>query len=304
MPGTLQGRPVIFGEVLYDVFPDGQRILGGAPFNLAWHLKGLGEDPLFISRVGDDPAGEQIRAAMADWGLDTRGLQTDLEQPTGTVQVSFGEDGQPAYEIHSPCAYDVIDAGEALTLVHTQETALICHGSLIARHPLSRSTLEMLRREAGLPCFVDINLRAPWWNLDRVERLLHRVRWLKLNDEELARLSGRELEGKMELFEAARELQARHELDSVLITRGAQGALLLERGETCSGAPAAVDNLVDTVGAGDAFGAMFLFGLLRGWPAEQRLKRALEFAAAICGIRGAISHDPALYQRFAEASAG
>lgn len=297
MSNPPQGRPVIFGEVLYDVFPDGHQVLGGAPFNVAWHLQGLGERPLFISRVGDDDLGSAIREAMHAWGMDTRGLQTDLEQPTGTVRVSF-ERGQPGYDILHPSAYDVIDAGEALALIHAENTALICHGSLIARHPLSRSTLEMLRREAGLPCFVDINLRTPWWDLDRIARLLHGVRWLKLNDEELAQLSGRELDSEMELFKAARDLQARHHLDSVLITRGALGALLLENNETLSSAPVTVESVADTVGAGDAFSAVSLLGLLRGWPAELRLRRALEFAAAICRIRGATTEDKALYQEY------
>jgi hypothetical protein len=54
-------RPVIFGEVLYDCFPDGEAVLGGAPFNVAWHLQGLGLSPLFISRVGDDPLGHRVR---------------------------------------------------------------------------------------------------------------------------------------------------------------------------------------------------------------------------------------------------
>ena len=66
----------VFGEVLYDCFPDGKEILGGAPFNVAWHLSGFGQSPLFVSRVGDDPAGREIRGRMrrGDWRFGTHGL--------------------------------------------------------------------------------------------------------------------------------------------------------------------------------------------------------------------------------------
>lgn len=50
----------IFGEVLFDHFPDGSRVLGGAPFNVAWHTQAFGLAPCFISRIGNDPAGYEI----------------------------------------------------------------------------------------------------------------------------------------------------------------------------------------------------------------------------------------------------
>ncbi|MBA1332725.1 carbohydrate kinase, partial [Candidatus Endoriftia persephone str. Guaymas] len=53
----MESHPIIFGEVLFDCFEDGSRVLGGAPFNVAWHLQALGAAPLFISRVGDDSLG-------------------------------------------------------------------------------------------------------------------------------------------------------------------------------------------------------------------------------------------------------
>ena len=69
-----RNRPIIFGEVLFDCFPDGSRVLGGAPFNVAWHLQAFGAEPLFVSRVGNDPMGRKIRDAMLQWGMDTSGL--------------------------------------------------------------------------------------------------------------------------------------------------------------------------------------------------------------------------------------
>ena len=82
-------RPVIFGEVLFDRFPDGSAVLGGAPFNVAWNLQAFGQAPLLISRVGQDALGEQIRETMTDWSMDTSCLQSDMSHPTGIVDISF-----------------------------------------------------------------------------------------------------------------------------------------------------------------------------------------------------------------------
>ncbi|OQX46150.1 MAG: carbohydrate kinase, partial [Candidatus Sedimenticola endophacoides] len=100
-------RPLIFGEVLFDDFPDGSRVLGGAPFNVAWNLQALGARPLLISRVGNDALGRSIREQMQHWGMDLSAMQLDSAHPTGTVEVRI-DDGEPSYEIVAPCAYDFI----------------------------------------------------------------------------------------------------------------------------------------------------------------------------------------------------
>jgi fructokinase len=94
-PGNgARGRPVVVGEVLFDVFPDDDRILGGAPFNVAWHLQAFGLDPLLITRIGDDADGTAVVDAMSSWGMDLSGVQTDAGAPTGEVRVR-GERGEP-----------------------------------------------------------------------------------------------------------------------------------------------------------------------------------------------------------------
>ena len=85
-------RPIaIFGEVLIDQFPDGHQVLGGAPFNVAWHLQAFGQAPCFISRIGNDSMGESIRQAMIDWGVSVENMQTDHYHPTCTVEVTLNK---------------------------------------------------------------------------------------------------------------------------------------------------------------------------------------------------------------------
>jgi len=80
---------VIFGEVLFDCFPDGNSVLGGAPFNVAWHLQAFGMSPMMISSVGDDELGNKVKSAMQDWSMRTTGLQLDPVHPTGSVDIEF-----------------------------------------------------------------------------------------------------------------------------------------------------------------------------------------------------------------------
>ena len=147
MKAGSEHRIVIFGEVLYDCFPDGSVVPGGAPFNVAWHLQAFGMSPLFVSRVGEDTLGRRILDAMQEWGMDTSGLQFDARHPTGRVEITL-ESGQPRFDILPGQAYDFIDA-EALPPV-AGETVLY-HGSLALRREDSRKALERLRQETRLP---------------------------------------------------------------------------------------------------------------------------------------------------------
>ena len=131
-------RPLIFGEVLFDRFPDSSVVLGGAPFNVAWHLHAFGLKPLMVSRIGNDALGRRVEAAMRDWGMDCSGMQTDSTHPTGSVEVSFVE-GEPSYEIAQGVAYDFIDAS-VLPQPDDGEW-LLYHGSLALRHSCSAAAL-------------------------------------------------------------------------------------------------------------------------------------------------------------------
>lgn len=286
---SLKGRPVVFGEVLFDSFPDGRDVLGGAPFNVARHLQGFDLQPLFISRVGDDSRGEQVRAAMLEWGMDTVGLQCDTQHPTGSVRIAM-QGTQHSFDILPQQAYDYIDAAQALPLVQQQNISLLYFGSLIEREPVSRNTLKQLR-SLPVPLFSDVNLRAPWWQPNEVVRLLQGVNWVKLNDEEIAALG---FTGELE--SAAQQMRNHFELELLVVTRGENGALFVTADEVLHGEPVAVKQLVDTVGAGDSFSAVVLLGMLRGWPLGKTLGHALEFAAHMCEVRGAVLADNSYYQ--------
>lgn len=287
-------RPLIFGEVLFDRFPDGSTVLGGAPFNVAWTLQALGLEPLLTTRVGDDELGERIRQAMTDWGLDTAGLQQDERQPTGTVEVTLA-DGEPRYEIAGGRAYDFITAEEVPAPAPGD---LLYHGSLALRTTVPRLALDRLRAQATGGTLVDVNLRSPWWEREAVLKLLRGARWAKLNAEELALL----VPGEPDLDGQAHRLLAAADLECVIVTLGADGAVAHGRaGWSHLPAPPVAATVVDTVGAGDAFAAVTLLGLARRWEWPLILERAQELAAAVVGLRGATTTDRGFYETFRRA---
>lgn len=293
---TKKHSTILLGEVLFDQFPDGSSILGGAPFNVAWHLQGFGEAPLFISRRGQDELGRQIETTCEQWQLTTRGLQVDPQYPTGRVEISLTE-GQPSFSILPDQAYDFIDTQRALATAGAQPCTILYHGSLLARTPHSLELLHKMRHDNDCSVFVDINLRAPWWHRESAILLCRGANWLKINDDEVYALLDTTPDA-LPIEQAAQQLRKQCVVDKLLVTEGAKGAFVLHSGGIERVAPAPLRELVDTVGAGDAFSAVTLLGIIHSWPLPVLLERAAAFASRICEQRGATAPDPALYAEF------
>ncbi|MGR8940487.1 MAG: carbohydrate kinase family protein [Gammaproteobacteria bacterium] len=283
----------IFGEVLFDHFPDGSRVLGGAPFNVAWHLQALGQSPRLISRIGADPEGREIAQWMREWGMRADALQTDPAHPTGSVQISIAH-GEPHYDIVTDCAYDFIDRSP---LAAQTSEGILYHGSLALRNPVARAALHTVKFRHRGKIFIDVNLRPPWWEPDILLPLLRDADWIKLNEDELSKLCP----GHADLETAMLAFFAEHDLETLFVTRGAEGALVYDRrNEWLAVKPAETANVVDTVGAGDAFAAILLLGLAEAWPLSTTLECAQAFACALVERRGATVTDQAFYRAFAD----
>lgn len=284
-------RPIVFGEVLFDCFPDGQQVLGGAPFNVAWHLQAFGDQPCFVSRVGKDELGNRILDSMKNWGMDTAFMQTDSLHQTGRVDVTL-IDNEPKYDITPDCAYDFIDE----TLIENPEgSTILYHGTLGLRNESARRAFDKLAKNPDMSIFMDVNLRSPWWQKIEVINWLKRARWAKLNHQELCYLGPDSGDMRQDML----QFQAAHDLELLIVTVGEKGAMVRNRdGDVYSMQPQTSQNFVDSVGAGDAFTAVFLHGLMARWPLLDTLKAAQQFATAVVGLRGATSVDPGFYKQF------
>jgi fructokinase len=282
----VQGRPIIFGEVLFDRFPDGQAVLGGAPFNVAWHLQQFSCAPHMISSVGGDEHGDIVRNTMIEKEMDISGIQISDHFPTGQVVVKI-QGGQPSYDIVEDQAYDHIDALSAVNALPAQPPALIYHGSLALRSTASKDALDSILQKTNAPIFLDLNLREPWWELPLVEHILQRATWVKLNDEELCEVVRQPVSDGPELKAYAKEVFDQCQLERLIVTRGSDGAFVLSEAGILEGQPVKVKNIVDTVGAGDAFSAVTIAGILQASPIDETLDKALKFAAKVCQQQGA-----------------
>lgn len=290
----------LFGEVLADVFPD-RSVLGGAPYNVARHLQVFGQHPVLITRTGNDALRDEFLAEMTRLGMDDSGVQFDVNHPTGQVIVDIDENGHH-FEILPDQAYDHIHAGVTHLITMKIQPSMVYFGTLAQRSLESRLALDMFLSETKSPRFLDINLRKPWYDKHIIRRSLLRADIVKINEEELLLVSELlKLPGTCGL-EHGLGLIERFNLDYLLVTCGADGAWMLAKDgtETHAQGQKLHGSLVDTVGAGDGFSAICMLGLLANWPAALMLARANAFAAALCGIRGAVPDNLGFYRQFLE----
>jgi fructokinase len=300
----------VFGEALVDDFGDHQ-VLGGAPFNVARHLAAFGQAVLMLTRVGDDANGGRVRADCARFGMDLAGVQADAERPTGRVLVERSADGgSHRFTILEDQAYDAIEAGPALAAVAAAAPGMLYFGTLAQRAPQSQRTLARLLEADTALRYLDLNVRAGHVTERCVYRSLHAADVVKVNEEELQDLFGwythlRPSTDDMrdaEAQSACATLLRIFNLQGLIVTLGARGAVFFGAdGAFVEAQPARMPGgLVDTVGAGDAFSAVFLVGRARGWPLGETLVRANEFAGAACCIAGAGPSGLDFYRPFIE----
>ncbi len=277
-------RPVVgIGELLWDVFPDGRTVAGGAPFNFAFHCRQLGHAGTIVSRVGDDALGRALREEVRRLGMSDEFIQTDPERPTGTVGVTLDAAGVPSYRITEDVAWDAIEWTDAVAAL-AGEAAAVCHGTLAQRADTSCDTIQTFLHECrfgpgGYAYRVfDVNLRQQYYSRGQIAASLYRSHTVKLNADELPVLA--DLFGWPGATDAERVAGlfrfSAAETRLVILTRGAEGCTVYpERGEALS-APTPPARVVDTVGAGDAFTAAMVCLHLEGRP----LGDCARFAAA------------------------
>jgi fructokinase len=282
----------VLGEALVDEFHDGP-VAGGAPFNVARSLAALGAPTLFISRIGaDDDNGRLVLESACRYGLDSTGLQRDLQHTTGRVSVHESAAGH-RFEIHGDAAWDHIDADAARQPLAEAAPAWMYFGSLAQRQPPSRAALRALLKPFTGTRFLDLNLRGGAEVRLLAAESLMLADWVKVNDEELAQLAGWFDASAPDDAGRARALMARFALKRVVLTCGASGWRLYAPGGVllAQGAGVIQPRMLDTVGAGDAFTAMLLAGLALDRDLPATLALANRYASFICGVRGPLPAD-------------
>ena len=281
----MQNVIVGIGEILWDMLPSG-KVIGGAPANFAYHAQELGESSIVVSCVGNDELGREIISSLEKKDMPTEFLYIDKSHPTGVVSARINKEGKPSYLIQEEVAWDYIPTS---TLIRELafKSAAVCFGTAAQRSQLSRMTIQTfvgLMEQDSIRVF-DINLRQNFYSQDVIETSLSLANVLKLNVNELSvvkkllRLNGDEKK-------ILNELSRKYSLNLIALTRGREGSILFTEGKTSNHEGHKI-NVEDTVGAGDAFVAGLVTGMLRGYELDDLHNKANCVASYICSKHGA-----------------
>lgn len=274
------------GELLWDLLPKGKQ-LGGAPCNFAYHASQAGCESFVVSAVGTDKLGKEILTIFDELAIDKTYIQQTEDFPTGTVTVSLDGNGIPSYIIHENVAWDNIAWNSSLEALAKSVDA-VCFGSLAQRDTVSRQTILNFLNTTKTGCLrvFDINLRQSFYNKETILKSLNLANILKLNDDELplvAKIIG--LQGNDD--ELLSQLMNSFSLKMIALTKGAKGSLLMTENEkTIMEVPKV--KIADTVGAGDAFTAVLIAGLLQKEELNKIHESATSVAAFVCTQDGAM----------------
>ena len=277
-----QPQIICFGEVLWDILPSG-RMPGGAPMNVAIHLSYHDYLPVIISRVGSDDLGKELLSFLQEKHISTQWIQTGQTHLTGVVKANISDKNEVTYKIVEPVAWDYIQYDEQVAELVAKSDVFL-YGSLAARSQTSQETLLRYLKLAKFK-LLDVNLRPPYYNLERMKTLLRFADAVKLNHQELGTLAGwfGWAGNEQEQMQAMKQ---QFNLQLLVVTRGDKGAAALAKAgyEEHEGYKVEVE---DTIGSGDAFLATFLKNYMQQEPLQKALASACLVGAYVATQKGA-----------------
>ena len=290
------------GRVSVDLYPEQvgvplaevrtfRKMLGGSPTNVAVAAARLGRHSAVVTRVGDDPFGVYVRRALEGFGVDASrvGTHPALRTPLAFCEI-FPPDRFPLLFYREPKAPDLeleLDVAEAAAVPLLWTT-----GTGLSQEPSRSRTLAALRARGRRRWAVhDLDYRAMFWPSAEEagrwnrEALAHATVAVG-NAEEVAVALGEELE-PADAAAALLDLG----LELAVVKLGGDGVLGASRAETVL-VPALEVEVVNGLGAGDAFGGALCHGLLSEWPLERTLRFANAAGALVAGRLGCSDDMP------------
>ena len=278
-----------FGELFIDLVPqakvNGQWLLGpspgGAPGNVAVGLARLGHKSLMLSRVGDEAFGKLILAALKSYGVDTSGVVLSSTEKTGLSIVALGDDGDRSFMFYHDHPADLHINPDDVTAEQVGQSRVLHIGLLplsAAQSAVAQKKAMELADTANVTISCDVNVRPGLWAdhskmFDAGRFIISRSSIVKVSEEELLNLAP-----KASMDEMVRSLW-HDKLKIFSVTRGPQGSVLYtpDQKSICDGFKI---EAADTTGAGDAYTASILSGVLSGGRASEPATLVLNACAA------------------------
>lgn len=277
----------VTGDAVVDLIPENKnsylKCPGGAPANVAVGVSRLGGNSAFFGRVGQDPFGRFMKETLTNENVNTDFMLLDEQQRTSTVIVDLDDSGERSFTFMVKPSADQFLLPTDIPTFSKNEWLHVCSIAL-ANEPSRSSTFQAMQQIKSVGGFIsfDPNLRDEVWNEPSeiksvVLKAVAMADVVKFSDDELLFLTtSNELDAGLTAI-------ATFNNTLVLITQGAQGALIITQNEKEQITGKAITP-VDTTGAGDAFvaGLISFLAQSNSWSDIKHIRQAVEWANG-CG---------------------
>ncbi|MFD3566404.1 sugar kinase [Streptomyces sp. NPDC058671] len=325
--GTTPPDLVCLGESMVTFLPDRPgrladvtaftRAIGGAESNVACALAAVGHRVRWVGRVGRDGFGDHLVETIGGYGVDVSAVRRDPHRPTGVYFRTATDRAADGHEVAYYRAGSAASAMSPATVPYSSVAgARILHLTGITA-ALSADCLALMREltapRPGRPLVsFDVNHRPGLWHRDPAAEVLLEL----ARRADLVFVGADEAEALWGVADPAAIRAVLPEPAGLVVKRGGEGAVVFERGpgpggaefrpahDTVTRVPAPRVDVVAPVGAGDAFAAGFLSGVLRGLDARARLRHGHLMAAAALTVPGDLAVPPARHPASTPPAAG
>ncbi|MEJ2105363.1 MAG: PfkB family carbohydrate kinase [Ignavibacteriaceae bacterium] len=214
------------------------------------------------------------------------------------ANVKLNKNKVPTFRIDEKRAYDFIENTDKVKQLINKKTDCLYFGSLAQRGKVTKSTIQELFGKK-IKYFCDLNIRQKFYTKEIIKKSLANTDALKINLDELKLINKLLLYERFSFEKTANEVLETFNIELLAVTKGDEGTVLFSPSEA-NEYKIKISNIVDTLGAGDAFAAIFCIGYMKKWEISKTNKLANEFAAEICKISGALPKEDDLYLKLKE----
>lgn len=281
---------LVFGELLYDIY-ENNAIIGGAPFNYSIQLSRLiANDGVlkFITSIGNDDFGHNATDFISKENIDSSLIQISKKYNTGKAIVFLDENKVPDYTIEENVAWDNIEYSDNISnILKNTNYDLFYFNILSQRNDTSYKTIKKIYSNINAKYKVcDVTFRKNYYTKEKIKEAFEFINILKINDDELLTIKELfypTLENNNKLL--LKTIQKDFDIEYIFLTLGAQGSAVMHNGEYIIN-PINKVEVVDTVGAGDAFCAALSYAILKGLKLEDIIKFASNVSEEVVQLKG------------------